>query len=133
MNVLNLPARKVIIENTSCGRGFGGKITRGNLVATAVARCAKILNRTVRIQTSRKQEMILAGNRSPFVSNYRVGFNDAGIINALHIKFFENTGYFTTPSISDETQLSLCNVYFFENYRSEGYVCQTNLPPNTSM
>eukprot|EP00475_Leptophrys_vorax_P030213 TRINITY_DN4510_c0_g1_i3.p1 TRINITY_DN4510_c0_g1~~TRINITY_DN4510_c0_g1_i3.p1 ORF type:complete len:720 (-),score=209.85 TRINITY_DN4510_c0_g1_i3:77-2236(-) len=135
MNALNLPARKVIVENIRCGGGFGGKIIRCNMIATAVAVCAKSLGRPVRLQTSRNQEMIMAGNRSPFASNYQVGFDGNGLIHALHIRFYADPGWAAKISLGslETPQMALDNVYYIANYKSEGFVCRTNLPPNTAM
>jgi xanthine dehydrogenase/oxidase len=135
MAACNLPGRKVIVENTRCGGGFGSKIIHCNLLATAVGICAHSLKRPVKVQLNRNQDMIAAGNRSPYYSKYEVGFDSTGVINALHIQFYEDTGFEQTISQSSigGVHYFLDNAYNIANWKSQGYACKTNLPPNTWM
>lgn len=104
-------------------------------MAAAAAICAKKHNRPVRIQTNRNDEMKMAGNRHPFYAEYKVGASSKGKIIALDLNFWADGGYPYDASFGsvDAAQLSMDNVYNIDNYRSQGLVCRTNLPTNTSM
>lgn len=135
MIITGLPANKCIVETKRCGGGFGCKISRCQTVAAATTICALKYNVPVRIQTDRNTEMKMAGNRCPFKTHYKVGFNPDGSIVSLDLKFYVDGGfsYDCSMGMIGGAQLDLDNVYMIPNYRSEGVPCRTNLPPNTSM
>jgi xanthine dehydrogenase/oxidase len=133
--VLNVPANKVIVCANRMGGAFGGKLTRGRPVAASVALAAKILRRPVRMQLSRNDDLTVVGKRHPFLVKYKVGVKKDGTLVALHTMLYSNGGfnYDTTLGCTDMSQLWADNTYFWPNWKSEGFCCKTNLPPNTAM
>jgi xanthine dehydrogenase/oxidase len=74
------------------GGGFGGKESRGVLVALPCALAAYKLNRPVRCMLDRDEDMVLSGGRNPFRGKYHVGFNKDGKINACQMIMYNNAG-----------------------------------------
>ena len=70
--VLGLPANRVVCRVKRMGGGFGGKETRGTLVALPAAVAAHRLQKPIRCMLDRDEDMILTGTRHPFKANYKV-------------------------------------------------------------
>ena len=62
----------ITIEVRRLGGGFGGKISRANLLAGAAAVAARKLQRPVRITIDLETHMTLVGWRDPFFASYEV-------------------------------------------------------------
>lgn len=75
------------------GGGFGGKESRGMLVALPVAFAAHRMNRPIRCMLDRDEDMMISGTRHPFLFKYKVSFNNDGKITGCFIRIYNNAGY----------------------------------------
>lgn len=75
------------------GGGFGGKESRGMLVALPVAFAAHKLNKPVRCMLDRDEDMQMTGTRHPFLVKYKVATDKAGKIQAASVNIYNNGGY----------------------------------------
>lgn len=82
------------------GGGFGGKESRGAMVALPVALAAHKLNRPIRCMLDRDEDMLMTGGRHPFYFRYKVGFTKEGKIMACDVEIYNNGGYSTDLSQS---------------------------------
>lgn len=92
-HVCNMPIAKVASRVKRMGGGFGGKESRGMLVALPVALAAHRMNRPIRCMLDRDEDMMISGTRHPFMHKYKVSFNKDGKITGCKIKIYQNAGY----------------------------------------
>jgi len=132
--VLGINKNEVEVEVRRLGGAFGGKETQGNHYAAWAALLAKATNRPVKIHLSRNDDQLTTGKRHPFLSNYSVGFDDAGIINALDVEMNCDGGSSNdlTNAILARALFHIDNCYFIPNLRVIGKAYKTNLPSNTA-
>lgn len=102
-HVCNMPISKVAARVKRMGGGFGGKESRGMLVALPVALAASRMNRPIRCMLDRDEDMQVSGTRHPFMHKYKVSFNKDGKITGCKIKIFQNAGYSIDLSLSVRT------------------------------
>lgn len=132
--VLGIPSHKVVCRVKRMGGGFGGKETRSVPLSCALAVAAKKFRRPIRCMLDRDEDMMLCGQRHPFLGKYRVGFNSEGKILALEVALFSNAGYSADLSIAvmERAVSHSDNVYMIPNVTIHGKVCKTNLHSNTA-
>lgn len=99
-HVTGLPASKVVTKVKRMGGGFGGKESRGLIVALPVALAAHRLGRAVRCMLDRDEDMAVTGTRHPFYLKYKVAAMRDGKITACDIEIYNNGGYSHDLSIS---------------------------------
>lgn len=71
-HVLGIPLAKVSVKVKRMGGGFGGKESRGMLIACPLALAAYKLGRPVRYMLNRDEDMLMTGTRHPFYYKYKV-------------------------------------------------------------
>ncbi|KAB7507051.1 hypothetical protein Anas_02028, partial [Armadillidium nasatum] len=69
---LDIPANSINISVRRLGGGYGGKISRANITASASAVAAHKLKKPVRVALDLSNQMTLVGWREPFYSKYKV-------------------------------------------------------------
>lgn len=84
---------KIIARVKRLGGGFGGKESRGMLIALPVALAAHKLNRPVRCMLDRDEDMMMTGTRHPFLVKYKVAVNSEGKIQGAEVNIYNNGGY----------------------------------------
>jgi xanthine dehydrogenase large subunit len=78
--------------------------------------------------------MCVTGGRHPFQNDYKVAFDDDGVITGAQIDFFSDGGAFAdlSTSVLGRALTHADNAYYLPNALIRGTVCRTNLPPNTA-
>lgn len=99
-HVCEMPISKVVCRVKRMGGGFGGKESRGMLVALPVALAAYRMNRPIRCMLDRDEDMQISGTRHPFYNKYKVSFNKDGKITGCRIEIYQNAGYSIDLSFS---------------------------------
>jgi xanthine dehydrogenase/oxidase len=101
----------------------------------AIAVAAVKVGRPVRLYLERRVDMCITGHRHPFKVNYKVAFDNQGIVSGLDIRMWNNAGCTLDASeaVMQLSMLHMGNVYRFPNLRIRGYVCKTHLPSNTGL
>ncbi|KAJ8673551.1 hypothetical protein QAD02_004813 [Eretmocerus hayati] len=133
-HMLDLPYNRISVKVKRLGGGFGGKESRGMLVALPVALAAHSLQKPVRCMLDRDEDMMITGTRHPFLFKYKVGFTRDGLIKALEIHVYANGGYsldLSLPAVS-RAMTHVENAYKIPAIRVFGHLCKTNLPSNTA-
>jgi xanthine dehydrogenase/oxidase len=133
-HVLGIPAAKIVTRVKRMGGGFGGKESRGTLVAIPVAFAAYKLGRPVRCMLDRDEDMMMTGTRHPFLFKYKIGFKKDGTLVSSDVKLYNNAGYSMDLSFSvlERGMFHYETGYRIPNARVSGWVCKTNLPSNTA-
>lgn len=111
-HVTGLPAARISARVKRMGGGFGGKESRGLLVALPVALAAHRMSRPIRCMLDRDEDMQITGTRHPFLHKYKVSFTKEGKITGCYIKIYSNAGYSIDLSFSVSIRLVFC---CFEN------------------
>ncbi|KAK9496648.1 hypothetical protein O3M35_013084 [Rhynocoris fuscipes] len=133
-HLLNIPSNRVYCHVKRLGGGFGGKESRGSVLALPVAFAAHKLRRPVRTMLDRDEDMISTGQRHPFYGKYKVAFDDDGTILASEVDIYNNAGYSLDLSFSvlDRAMFHFQNSYYMPNVLVRGHACKTNTPSNTA-
>ncbi|XP_044734531.1 xanthine dehydrogenase isoform X2 [Chrysoperla carnea] len=131
---LGIPINRINTKLKRMGGGFGGKESRGALVALPAALAAFKLNRPVRCMLDRDEDMLITGGRHPFYFKYKIGFTKEGKLIACECEIYNNAGYSfdLSTSVLERAMFHFQNAYFVPNVLVKGYVCRTNLPSNTA-
>ena len=132
--VLGIPAHRVVCRCLRMGGGFGGKETQANPYAAIAALAAQITGRPVRIKLSRALDMQLTGKRHPFFAQYDVGFDDAGMLQALKVQLYADGGWSCdlSPPVLMRAMVHIDNAYFLPHVAITGLIGKTHLVSNTA-
>ncbi|MFN0158690.1 MAG: xanthine dehydrogenase molybdopterin binding subunit [Bacteroidota bacterium] len=132
--VLGIGKHEVQVEVRRMGGAFGGKETQGNHTACWAALLCNATGRPVKIRLFRDDDMIMTGKRHRFLSRYKVGFDDKGMLLATAFELNSDGGCATDLSfaILERAMLHADNSYFVPNVSITGKVYKTNLPSNTA-
>ena len=76
----------------------------------------------------------MTGGRHPFLSKFKIGFNNDGQITAANIDLYSNAGWSVDLSLAvlQRAVMNCENSYFIPFWRSSGRCCRTNLASNTA-
>ncbi|XP_053612795.1 xanthine dehydrogenase [Plodia interpunctella] len=133
-HVLHVPMNRICARVKRMGGGFGGKESRGMLVALPVSLAAHRLNRPVRCMLDRDEDMQMTGTRHPFLIKYKLAFTKEGKIMGAIVNIYNNGGYSIDLSgpVVERAMFHYENAYYIPNVEVTGHVCKTNLPSNTA-
>lgn len=133
-HALGLSAKDVVVQVKRLGGGFGGKESQAAPFAALAALAAKKLNRPVRVNLTKDDDMIMTGKRNPFENEYKVGFKSDGTITALEVKHYSDAGAYAdlSTAIMERAMLHTDNGYYIPNIHVEGQVCKTNHHSHTA-
>ncbi|CAG8771433.1 14429_t:CDS:10, partial [Gigaspora margarita] len=132
-DVLGISANKVISRVKRVGGSFGGKESKSLYVSTALAVGAWHLRKPIRCMLDRDEDIIMTGQRHPFLGRWKVGLTKDGKILAYDLKFYLNGGGTTdvTVVVAQIGLLAADGCYYIPNVRFIGYPCKTNIFSNT--
>ena len=127
-------ANKVNVRVKRLGGGFGGKETRSVLLSSALALAAKKTGRPVRCMLTREEDMVMMGQRHPFLGRYKIGVNKDGKIQALECDIFNNAGWTfdLSPAVVERSMTHVDGCYQIPNVFIRGRICKTNTMSNTA-
>lgn len=133
-HVLGLQQNQVVCITKRMGGGFGGKECQATHPACMASLVAQKTKRPARIVYNKDDDMSFTGGRHPFQNDYKVGFTKDGLITALKVDFYANGGAANdlSTAVLGRAMTHADNAYFIPNAHINGYVCKTNLPPNTA-
>jgi xanthine dehydrogenase large subunit len=133
-HALGVATHKVVVECRRMGGAFGGKESQSGLFACVATLLAHKTRRPVKLRMDRDDDMRITGKRHDFVTNYEVGFDDAGRILGVDFVLASRCGYSVDLSgaINDRAMLHSDNCYYLENVAIQSYRCKTNTVSNTA-
>lgn len=127
---LKLPLSLINMQVRRLGGGFGGKISRPALIASAAAVAAHHLNRPVRLILTIEANMNIVGKRYPCISNYEVEVDGNGKIQKLLNDYVEDYGCcFNEPAYLTTGFFSNC--YESDTFDVIAKRARTDTPSNT--
>ena len=132
--VCEVQSNKINVRVKRLGGGFGGKETRSVLLSSALALAAKKTGRPVRCMLTREEDMVLMGQRHPFLGRYKIGVNKDGKIQALDCDIFNNAGWTfdLSPAVVERSMSHVDGCYKIPNVWVRGRICRTNTMSNTA-
>ena len=132
--VLGIGRHMITCEVPRMGGAFGGKESQATQYGVLAALGAQHLNRPVRLWLNRDQDMLWTGNRHPFYSRYRAGFDSDGHLLAFQVEIYSDGGWTQDLSgpVMDRALFHLDNAYYIPALHFRGQVARTNLASNTA-
>ncbi|RXG57174.1 Xanthine dehydrogenase [Armadillidium vulgare] len=127
---LDIPTNSINISVRRLGGGYGGKISRANITASASAIAAHKLKKPVRVALDLSNQMTLVGWREPYYSKYKVGFSDEGLLQSVSVEICSDVGNEGSENSCFIAVLALSNVYFCPNWKIEGHAQATGILEN---
>jgi len=133
-DVLDLPIHTVQVEVRRMGGGFGGKESQAAIASCLAAIFAVRTGQPVKHRMARRDDMVQTGKRHPFLTNWRLGFNNEGLIKAAQIDVVGDCGCSMDLSqgIVERAMFHSDNAYHLSASKIRGYFCQTNKVSNTA-
>ncbi|XP_063842980.1 xanthine dehydrogenase/oxidase-like isoform X2 [Scylla paramamosain] len=129
--VLGVPDNQVHVSVKRLGGGFGGKIDQCNIVSTAAAVAAQKMRRPVRVQLDLSDNMRIVGGREPYLCTYKVGFDDAGKLQAVQAVLTADSGYKGVDVSSSSAVAAMPSCYACSNWELTPQFILTNTPVTT--
>ncbi|MCI0331742.1 MAG: xanthine dehydrogenase molybdopterin binding subunit [Planctomycetes bacterium] len=132
--MLGVGQHEVVCICKRMGGAFGGKESQAAIPAMLAALVAHKTGRPARVIYNKDDDMRVTGKRHAYRSEWDVGFDDDGRIQALRVAFYSNGGCSTDLSLAvmERSLLHADNCYFLPHVELTGQVCFTNLPSNTA-
>ena len=132
--VLGVQANKVVVRVKRLGGGFGGKESRSVPLSSILALAAKKTRRAVRCMLTREEDMVVSGQRHPFLGRWKMGVNKDGKIQAFDLDIFNNGGWSwdLSAAVCERAMSHSDNCYLIPNFHVRGRICKTNTMSNTA-
>ncbi|KAK3941774.1 molybdopterin binding aldehyde oxidase/xanthine dehydrogenase [Diplogelasinospora grovesii] len=132
--VCGVQANKIVVKVKRMGGGFGGKETRSVQLSTILALAAQKTRRPVRCMLTREEDMLISGQRHPFLGRWKVGVNKDGKIQALDLDIFNNAGWSwdLSAAVCERAMTHSDGCYLIPNIHVRGRICKTNTMSNTA-
>ncbi|MEA2879935.1 MAG: xanthine dehydrogenase large subunit [Hyphomicrobiales bacterium] len=132
--MLNVPVVAVTVEVRRMGGAFGGKETQAAQWAAIAALGARVTGKPCKIRLDRDDDMCLTGKRHDFLSDYEVGFDVDGRIQALDTVMASRCGYSADVSgaINDRAMFHADNAYYLPAATITTKRMKTNTVSNTA-
>ena len=133
-HVLGLHSHEVTVQCLRMGGGFGGKEMQPHGFAAIAALGSILTGRPVRLRLNRTQDLTMSGKRHGFHAEWRVGFDDEGLIQALEATLTADGGW--SLDLSEPVLArALChidNAYWVPHIRVSGRIAKTNKTSQTA-
>ena len=132
--VLGLANHDVTVEVRRMGGGFGGKETQGNLPAAIAALAARLTGRPVKCVYDRDDDFMLTGKRHDFRIDYRVGFDERGLILGIEFDHAVRCGmsFDLSQPIADRAMFHADNAYYLPHATIVSRRLKTHTQSNTA-
>lgn len=99
-----------------------------------MALAAQKTKRPVRCMLNRDEDMVMSGQRHPFLCKWKVGVNKDGKLQALDADVFNNAGWSfdLSPAVCERAMTHIDGCYKIPNVHIRGRLCKTNTMSNTA-
>ena len=133
-SLLGLSIAHVQVEVRRMGGAFGGKESQASQWASAASLAAWHCRRPVICQLDRDDDMVMTGKRHDFIGDYKVRFDQQGVIDSASIDLASRCGHSLDLSnaISDRAMFHADNAYCYPNTDISCRRMRTNTVSNTA-
>ncbi|XP_042860846.1 xanthine dehydrogenase/oxidase-like [Penaeus japonicus] len=129
--VLGIADNTINVTVKRLGGAFGAKIDQCNIVTTAAAVAAQKVRKPVRVALDLDANMTIIGWREPYLCTYKVGVDDAGVLQAIQATLTCDSGYVAVDSSSSGAVMVMPSCYSCPNWEVTPQVVLTNTACNT--
>ncbi|HRE21966.1 MAG TPA: molybdopterin-dependent oxidoreductase, partial [Rhabdaerophilum sp.] len=132
--VLGVRDHQVTIECRRMGGGFGGKESQASHWAALAALAARLTGKPGKLRLDRDEDFALTGKRHDFLSRYRVGYTENGLIEGIALEHLARCGYSADLSLGvvDRTMFHSDNAYYLPHVEIASKRLKTNTVSNTA-
>jgi xanthine dehydrogenase large subunit len=125
---------KITCECRRMGGGFGGKESQAAQWAALASLAAYVTGKPAKCRLDRDDDMIMTGKRHDMRVNYRVGFDENGLLKGVEVEFLSRCGYSADLSmgVNDRTMFHADNAYFYPSLHIRSRRLRTNTVSNTA-
>lgn len=133
-HALKLDFNQVLVQMRRMGGGFGGKESQSAIFACIASIAAQRLNRPVKMRLDRDDDMMITGKRHGFHFDYKVGYDNEGLIKAVDIDMAAQAGFSAdlTGPVVTRAVCHLDNAYYLNDVSINAFSCKTNTQSNTA-
>ncbi|KAH9635687.1 hypothetical protein HF086_012687 [Spodoptera exigua] len=128
---LGIHESDILVQVRRVGGGFGGKVSRNALAATACALVAKKLDRPCRFILPLQTNLTATGRRLPCQCDYEVGVDDDGKIQYLNATIIEDNGCSNNEDMLEYSVSAFPNCYDKDTWSLKSATVTTDTPSNT--
>ncbi|XP_050550159.1 uncharacterized protein LOC118267487 [Spodoptera frugiperda] len=128
---LGIKESDIVVQVRRVGGGFGGKVSRNALAATACALVAKKLDRPCRFILPLQTNLTATGRRLPCQCDYEVGVDDDGKIQYLNATIIEDNGCSNNEDMLEYSVGAFANCYNKDTWSVKSATVTTDTPSNT--
>ena len=132
--ILGIPDAFVTVETRRMGGGFGGKESQACAWAAIAALAARVTGRPCKIRLDRDDDFALTGKRHDFRADWRVGYDDRGVVAGYEVALNARCGCSAdlSPGVCDRAMFHAGNGYWLPDVSILTRRLKTNTVSNTA-
>jgi len=132
--VLGIPDAFVTVETRRMGGAFGGKESQASTWAALAALAAQVTGKPCKIRLDRDDDFALTGKRHDFRADWRVGYDDEGVVSAYDVMLNARCGCSADLSLGvvDRSMFHAANAYWLPDVKVASRRLKTNTVSNTA-
>ncbi len=132
--VIGVPDAFVTVETRRMGGGFGGKESQACTWAAMAALAARITGRPCKVRLDRDDDFALTGKRHDFRADWRVGYDESGVVAGYDVMLNARCGCSAdlSPGVVDRAMFHAANGYFLPDVAIGTRRLKTNTVSNTA-
>ena len=133
-HALDIDFNQVLVEMRRMGGGFGGKESQSAIFACITAVAAYRLRCPVKLRLDRDDDMMITGKRHGFEFDYKVGYDETGLIQGAKIDMAAQAGFSAdlTGPVVTRAVCHFDNAYYLGDVAIDAYSVKTNTQSNTA-
>jgi len=132
--VLGRPDAFITVETRRMGGGFGGKESQASTWAALAALAAHVTGVPCKVRLDRDDDFALTGKRHDFRADWKVGYDERGVISAYDVVLNARCGCSADLSLGvvDRAMFHASNCYWLPETRILSTRVKTNTVSNTA-
>ena len=132
--ILGVPDAFVTVETRRMGGGFGGKESQACAWAAIAALGARVTGKPCKVRLDRDDDFMLTGKRHDFRADWRVGYDDRGVVAGYDVTLNARSGCSAdlTPGVADRSMFHAGNGYWLPDVWIATRRLKTNTVSNTA-
>ena len=132
--VLGIPDAFVTVETRRMGGGFGGKESQACAWAAIAALAARVTGHPCKVRLDRDDDFMLTGKRHDFRADWRVGYDDKGVVAGYDVALNARCGCSAdlSPGVCDRAMFHAGNGYWLPDVSILTRRLKTNTVSNTA-
>jgi len=132
--ILGIPDAFVTVETRRMGGGFGGKESQACAWAAIAALAARVTGHPCKVRLDRDDDFMLTGKRHDFRADWRVGYDDEGVVAGYDVALNARCGCSAdlSPGVCDRAMFHAGNGYWLPDVSIVTRRLKTNTVSNTA-